>query len=110
MSGVTTEAIKQFAQYGGYIGLLTAILIIALGAAVVFLWKQMTKIQDASKVEIEALQKEFRDFLTQIQDKRIAETKDMGEQVAKVNEETNLALRGLTDALNNLKDVLLSRR
>lgn len=103
MASLSPEIIKQFAQYGGYIGLLTAVLILVCFAAIWFLWKHLA-IRDK---KFESLHSEFRETLVKVQEKRVVEAKSVSDQLAKLTEETNKAIHGLTDALERQRETTL---
>lgn len=128
---MSTELIKQFAQYGGYIGLLTGVLIAAAFAAIAMLWKQLKADRKAATDNIENLHKtcresieglhkeyqqviadtstQYRDQLTQLQEARVSESKEVSDHVQKIIVENNEAVRGLTSTITLLRDVIISR-
>jgi len=122
------ETIKQFAQYGGYIGLLTAVMVVGLGFAVMYLWryiqklmvqinttqeehqKTLTSLQEEYQKTITSIQEKYQVTLTDLQDKRVEESKEVRELLMDFSNENNTVIRGLTEAMNAWKEAMVARR
>ncbi|MCK5615389.1 hypothetical protein KAR91_76705, partial [Candidatus Pacearchaeota archaeon] len=86
------ELIKQLAKYGGLIGLLFGVIVIGFGFAIVFLWRQNSKLQDK---------------LQEVHDSRIEESMEMNGHLLDYTNKSNEAIMGITIAVNSLKDAFL---
>lgn len=82
---MTPEVIRQFAEYGGYIGLLMGVLVVMLGGAVVVLWRA----------------------LLEVQTKRIEESKEVQKEILELTVVTNKVTMELGHAMNALKDAVI---
>jgi predicted Holliday junction resolvase-like endonuclease len=118
---ISVQVIKQFAEYGGYIGILTATFILMMTGAIIYLWKYIQKIQG----QIELNQKEYQlslksfqdDFLnmqqkaqitiTDLQNKRVDESKEVRVLLMDFSDENNKVIRGLTEAINAWKEAFI---
>ena len=86
------ELVKQFAKYGGLIGLLFGVMIVGMLSVIVILWRQNTKLQDK---------------LEEAHDARIEESRDMNELLLNYTNKSHEAVTGITMAVNSLKDAFL---
>ncbi len=87
-----SETLEMFARYGGFIGLLMAVIILGMGVAVYFLWRHNATLQDR---------------LLEVQNKRVEEAKEVRAAMIEQAHETNEALRVMTSALQSLKDAVM---
>jgi len=122
---VPVETIKQFAQYGGYIGLLTGVLIVALLGAIIYVWRYAMKLQGQNDINqnafqekfillqtdhqksISTLQEKYQEALTSLQDKRIKESKEVRDLIVSFSDDNNKMIQGLTEAMNAWKEAMV---
>jgi hypothetical protein len=111
---ITAQVLEQFARYGGFIGILTGVLVAASLTAVVFLWrrlmqveqdygKRIEKLHQEQKEKLETYSKEFQDILILTHNERIAETKEVTKEMVRILEDTNQTIRGLSYAIEKLE-------
>ena len=88
------DVLKQFAEYGGYIGLLMGVMIAGMGTAIVFLWR--------TKLRLHA-------NLLEVQNKRVEEAKEVRAELLALSRETSKVAFEITAAITALRDAVILR-
>jgi hypothetical protein len=83
MSSAAGVTFRQFAEYGGYIGLLTAVIVVASLAAVVLLWRRLMKIEQAYQDKIQLLYETEKSHLNEMHERHLAMQREFLEAQAK---------------------------
>lgn len=91
---MSPDLVRQFAEYGGYIGLLMGVMVVGMGAAIVFLWNYKIRLQDA---------------LIEVQNKRVEEAKEVRAELLAFSKESNKVTFEITAALSALRDAVILR-
>jgi uncharacterized protein (DUF3084 family) len=116
---LTAQLVEQFAKYGGYIGILTGILIAASLTAVMFLWKKLDQIEKDNTKKFEKLReekdksqiehtKELKGVLELMNKDRFDDSRDYNKEIQRITEDANQTIRGLSYAMDQLKISLMN--
>lgn len=91
-SKMSIAIIKQFAEYGGLIGLIMGVVVVGMGVAITVLWRRGNKLQDAYNA---------------LQDKRVDEAKEVAKETRELSTELQKVIFEVTAAMNALKETIV---